>query len=59
MNTATWYRFAVKRGTIERDAIAAIKASPDNPESYRLLYPSPEAIREQIAYMRENGLGIF
>jgi len=59
MNAATWYRFAVKRGTIERDAIAAIKASPDNPESYRLLYPSPEAIREQIAYMRENGLGIF
>lgn len=59
MNTAAWYRFALQRGTIEKDAIAAIKASPDNPESYRLLYPSPEAIREQIAYMRENGLGIF
>lgn len=58
-NGEAWYPFALQRGTIEREAIAAIQASPDNVESYRLLYPSPERIREQIAYMRENGLGIF
>ncbi|WP_169684486.1 hypothetical protein [Rhizobium sp. 57MFTsu3.2] len=59
LNAVVWYPFAVHRGNIEVEAIRAIKKNPNNPESYRLLYPAPEALNDRIKAMQARQLGMF
>ncbi|WP_149745123.1 hypothetical protein [Rhizobium sp. RU35A] len=58
-NATVWWQFAEMRGNIEKQAIAAIKAAPDDPASYKLLYPSPQGIWPRIMDFRAQKRSIF